>query len=74
MRARDRVDALLASGQRALALAVGRFVLVLVVGLALVAALDATVGLPAGSWLVVLLVAAGYGVAGYLKGSRLEES
>lgn len=71
MGVRDRVDALLASGRRALALAVGRFVLVLVVGLALVAAVDGT---PAGSSLVVVLLAAGYGYAGYRKGRSLEES
>ncbi|MFB6070375.1 MAG: hypothetical protein ABEJ76_05065 [Halanaeroarchaeum sp.] len=60
-------------GQRATALAIGRFVLGLAIGVVIVGGADVTVGVPGSAYLLAALLAAGYGYAGYRKGERLPE-
>lgn len=71
----DRIDRLFERrpGQRATALALGRALIGLVAGLAIAGLLDLAVGVPAATYLLAVLLAAGYGYAGYRKGRRLPE-
>jgi len=71
---RDRIDRLFERrpNQRAVGLALGRFVMALVVGLVLVWVADLVVGLPATASLFVVLAAAVHGYLGYRRGRRLD--
>lgn len=70
----DRIDRLFERrpGQQAVALALGRFVIALVVGVVLVGIADLVVGVPATVYLFVVLAAAVLGYLGYRRGQRLD--
>ena len=71
---RDRVDQLFERrpGARAIALALGRAVLVLVVGLTVVAVAAWFVDVPTLAYALPVVAAGAYGYLGYRKGERLE--
>lgn len=73
---RDRVDRLFERrpDARPLALAVGRFALVFVVGLLAILVVDVTVGvLPFAVYLLLVAVAGAYAYAGYRKAQGFED-